>query len=275
MEALKCIDSNNEITDFDPMVSVVIKDNNVYKMWYSKKVRELYRIFYATSDDGILWKLKDEALDLKSMDGGLHHTNYNPSVIKDDDIYKMWFTYNNYKNDIIRYAHSTNGIDWTVGGVVVDLGNDTDKVHVNSPCVIKDGDTYKMWYTGHDGINERAHYATSSDGITWDKHGVVKLSQLDDNENYEHMEPTTVIKDGDTYKMWYNYFKDDNWYTSYAISNDGKKWKEEIFTLKYAVNTTELRVTMLRVIKDDDTYKIWCISYDKHSRRTFFNDATK
>ena len=46
---------------------------------------------------------------------------------------------------------------------------DFDSEEVRAPCVIKDGTTYKMWYTGED-IGNPANgigYATSDDGINW------------------------------------------------------------------------------------------------------------
>ena len=39
--------------------------------------------------------------------------------------------------------------------------------------VIKDGSTWKMWYTGDDSSKKRVAYATSTDGVTWAKGGKV------------------------------------------------------------------------------------------------------
>lgn len=51
----------------------VIKDNNIYKMWYSYRgspFSEKYRIGYAESIDGLNWKRKDEKIGFDVSDGG-------------------------------------------------------------------------------------------------------------------------------------------------------------------------------------------------------------
>lgn len=45
-----------------------------------------------------------------------------------------------------------------------------DSQLVGGPDILYDGKGYKMWYSGYDGKYWRVGYATSSDGITWDKH---------------------------------------------------------------------------------------------------------
>ena len=36
--------------------------------------------------------------------------------------------------------------------------------------ILFDGSTYQMWYGGHDGTNVRIGYATSQNGISWEKY---------------------------------------------------------------------------------------------------------
>ena len=48
-----------------------------------------------------------------------------------------------------------------------------DSFSAADPTVLKDGSTWKMWYTGDDSSKKRIAYATSSDGITWAKGGKV------------------------------------------------------------------------------------------------------
>jgi predicted GH43/DUF377 family glycosyl hydrolase len=71
------------------------------------------------------------------------------------------------------HAFSPDGIHWTKSSPnpVLDLGpsGSWDDSHVEDPSVIKDGDLYKMWYAGYDGIIYRIGYATSNDGISWEK----------------------------------------------------------------------------------------------------------
>jgi len=95
-----------------------------------------------------------------------------PSIIKESDgTYKMWYGGYNGTNYQIGYANSSDGIVWEkyAANPVMNLSyfGWGDKIHVFMPDVIKDGGTYKMWYTGHNGTYYQIGYANSSDGITW------------------------------------------------------------------------------------------------------------
>ncbi|KKP85160.1 MAG: Laminin G sub domain 2, partial [candidate division CPR3 bacterium GW2011_GWE2_35_7] len=141
-------------------------------MWYSGSNNTNWRIGYATSTDGITWTrnsgnnclgtLGDGCLFTKAVNGNWDdaHTYY-PYVIKDETIYKMWYTGHDGSNVRIGYATSNDGLTWTrnsgnncsgtIGdGCVIPLGSsgETDDVHAFSGYVIKDNETYKMWYTG-------------------------------------------------------------------------------------------------------------------------------
>ena len=48
-----------------------------------------------------------------------------------------------------------------------------DSYRVMQPCVLFDNGVYFMWYTADDSENRRVAYATSSDGLTWKRGGVV------------------------------------------------------------------------------------------------------
>ena len=93
----------------------VILENNTWKMWYVSCVGWVnedlpkYNIKYATSSDGINWHRDGTvAIDFKSLD---EHSLARPSVLKDKNIYKMWYSYkgNDYR---IGYAESNDGINW-------------------------------------------------------------------------------------------------------------------------------------------------------------------
>jgi len=66
----------------------------------------------------------------------------------------------------IRYAESDDGLRWRREGVVcIDFKSD-DEFAIARPCVIKDGDVYRMWYA-YRGSSYRIGYAESLDGISW------------------------------------------------------------------------------------------------------------
>ncbi len=97
-----------------------------------------------------------------------------PSVLFDGNRYHLWYVGDNGSQLDIGYARSKDGVAWKKypGNPVLDdgLGDVWDGDFVSQPCVLHDGNQYRMWYAGYDGSNLRIGYATSNDGLHWDKH---------------------------------------------------------------------------------------------------------
>lgn len=73
----------------------------------------------------------------------------------------------------IKYAESNDGINWIRKGVVcIDFKNNQEWA-ISRPCVIKENNLYKMWYSYSGPLSYRIGYAESNDGIRWNR--------LDDN----------------------------------------------------------------------------------------------
>jgi hypothetical protein len=83
------------------------------------------------------------------------------TVLKDSGVYRMWFSYGvTTMHDGIGYAESTDGVSWEE-----DPNNPifhkSDGVAWRSdrtytPSVLKDGLTYKMWFSGKDSASNYA-----------------------------------------------------------------------------------------------------------------------
>lgn len=109
-----------------------------------------------------------------------------------------------------------------------------DKLHTYGPCVIKEGNYYKMWYSGVDKNNrERILYAISKDGINWKDHRLVldlgKKNTISPyhqwNQDFLHVYAPFVMKFKTHYKMWYLGKYDEHIYKLfYAVSKDGISW---------------------------------------------------
>ncbi len=215
-------------------------------------------IGYATSSNRVTWtKVNSEVLagsgaDWSSSVGA-------PCVIWDvaESKYKMWYTrvksnltqanletiltnmgqagqrkdalldLLNSTSTVIGYATSDNGSDWDVQDAEVLSDNGSAWNSVGDPCVIKDGDTYKMWYTRVktdltqanldaldaatfgiddlvdilDGTSTVIGYATSDNGSDWDVQDAEVLAGS--GGAWDSVANPSVIKDGDTYRMWY------------------------------------------------------------------------
>lgn len=117
----------NHIEPYFNGTSCVIIDNGVWKNWYlsctgwkefNGKMEPCYNLKYAESPDGINWTRNGTvAIDYKNEnEAGL----VKASVLIENGIYKMWYSYRNLQNYRvdsaqsyrIGYAESQNGINW-------------------------------------------------------------------------------------------------------------------------------------------------------------------
>jgi hypothetical protein len=98
-----------------------------------------------------------------------------PCVLVDGGIWRMWYlSCREWKLEAgkpkhwyhIRYAESADGIRWRKTGIVCIDFLTRSEYAISRPCVIKENNGYKMWYS-HRGKNYRIGYAESSDGLYW------------------------------------------------------------------------------------------------------------
>ncbi|TLZ46627.1 MAG: hypothetical protein E6K19_00675, partial [Methanobacteriota archaeon] len=139
--------------------------------------------------------------------------------------------------DIVATAEGTlhlavNGTVFGKAGVVVPNGppGTADSVYARTPFVLREADgTYKMWYSGLDGYRNRMLYATSVDGISWTKHGVI-MDVLVPPYYWDSVAGQSVLKINSTYHMWFSagYWSGGPftyWAQIYhATSRDGVGW---------------------------------------------------
>ncbi|MDP3921448.1 MAG: hypothetical protein Q8R76_11660 [Candidatus Omnitrophota bacterium] len=98
-----------------------------------------------------------------------------PCVLIENGIWRMWYV-SGMKWELgsgkpkhyyhIRYAESRDGVHWDRRGVVCIDFKSPDEYAIARPCVLKDEDGYKMWYS-YRGESYRIGYAESEDGIKW------------------------------------------------------------------------------------------------------------
>src|SRR3989344_1974497 len=106
----------------------------------------------------------------------------NPNVLKEGNIYKMWYEVNYGDGYRINYAYSSDGIsNWVVPKDIVLPAGTSDGFEIDTviPNVLYNNllNLYQMWYTAGSSLwNQpvddrfRLGYATSPDGINWTKH---------------------------------------------------------------------------------------------------------
>ena len=85
--------------------------------------------------------------------------------------------------------------------------------------IIRDGDAWRMWYTGYDGSEKpqmALGYAISQDGLSWTRHPANPIYR-------EHwVEDMMIVKQGDMYYMFAEGLDDQ---AQLLTSRDGLQWK--------------------------------------------------
>lgn len=243
----------------------VIKDGLSYKMWYvGSDSSNDERILYATSNDKTNWSNHQMVIDIG--DEGTYDTNTlsTPSVIKDGSIYKMWYSGHDSNHWRILYAESSNGTTWSGHQMVVDYNqegtHDTEDAY--GPSVMKDGSTYKMWYSGNDVAYSRVMYCNSSDGINWNNHQMVIDKNVEGTYDTDRAYYPTVIKDDSTYKMWYAGYDGSYIRILYSDSTDGINWSNHQMVISRNSEGTydEKHVYQPCVVKDGYVYDVWYVA---------------
>jgi hypothetical protein len=148
----------NEIDPYLTGSPCVLFDDGRWRMWYSSGVRwtyengspkHYYHVKYAESDDGLRWKREGKvAVDFI----GDEYVVARPCVIRDADLYRMWYS---YRGDAYRigYAESADGNRWIrkdaqAGIDVSDTGWDAEMVCYAH--VFDHGGERFMLYNGND-----------------------------------------------------------------------------------------------------------------------------
>lgn len=158
--------SKNMYEPFWAAAPCIIKEEKLYKMWYIScydwveiegKLEPVYNIKYSESIDGINWKLSnDVTIKTKFENEALGR----PWVIKEDNIYKMWYSTRgseNYRNKtgshyMIGYAESIDGKNWerhdNISGIgLSDEGWDSEMIEYAS--IFKYKNKKYMFYNGN------------------------------------------------------------------------------------------------------------------------------
>lgn len=84
----------------------MIKENNIYKMWYSiRSISAPYKIGFAESEDGLNWKRKDSEVGIEKSESGWDSEMIcYPNVISIKGKWHMFYNGNRHGESGFGYA---------------------------------------------------------------------------------------------------------------------------------------------------------------------------
>lgn len=164
---------------------------------------------------------------------------YAPDIHRDGDRWLMWYGGQGKDgHDRIHLAESSDGRAWTKRGVVLDCGTAN---HVNDPSVVRVGEVWWMFYTvAETAEQDEIAAATSPDGVTWEKRGVVLARGEDSEWDSGKVGRPSVLHENGIFRLWFDgqptpeaaavnplavEIKREGRALGYAESADGLTWK--------------------------------------------------
>lgn len=136
-----------------------------------------------------------------------------PFVRKEGNIYRMWYgshvswrntTIEQYNfNHIVKYAESTNGIEYDRKNVICIEGDGIKEYAFSRPSVLFEDGIYKMWYAFR-GEKYRIGYAESDDGMSFTcKDGLVDITPSTEEWESEEVSYPYVFSHKNKHYMLY------------------------------------------------------------------------
>jgi hypothetical protein len=136
-----------------------------------------------------------------------------PWVIIENDLWRMWYVSGTgwlrgrpvaRHRYHIKYAESRDGLRWERSGLVCIDYQAPDEYAFGRPCVLRDGERYRMWYSFR-GDRYRIGYAESDDGLNWVRQDSASgIEPSDAGWDAEMVTYPIVVRRSGRWQMLYN-----------------------------------------------------------------------
>jgi len=205
--------------------------------------------------------------------GGELGTCFDVSVLKSRSGYRMWFSWRPRKS--LALTESADGIAWSEPRIVLGPTDSGWEDEVNRPVVVRQGGRPHLWYTGQTRTHSALGYATSRDGVTWQRMGAKPvLAPKAAWEKVAIMCPHVLWDRGrGVFRLWYSAGEQyEPNAIGYAESEDGLHWRKHprnpIFTADRSHAWERHKVTACQVLKHGDWHVMFYIGFeDEHTAR--------
>ncbi len=144
-----------------------------------------------------------------------------PYVLKDQTQFSLWFADNDGSRHRIVRMQSANGIDW------YDKQDTkvTDRNNAHDPFIFFDNNQYDLYFASSNFGNISLWKSTSSDGITYAAGTEKEILKSEKSWEGSNLSCPAVIKENNTYYLFYAGSGVSNWGIGLATSNDGQNWQ--------------------------------------------------
>ena len=182
----------------------VLREDGKLRMWFCStdfQSSGAHFLHEAKSEDGVNWS-KPSQSQLKDV--------YAPSILLDNNVYRMWYVDVSKSPWIIRHAQSADGSRWTVTDhPCLTVDQKWERQRLFYPTVLKLHETYLMWYGSYwsaRGDATATGFAISTDGLRWKKHPENPVLKPDPTRSWEsnYVTSQSVLRlpDG-SFRIWY------------------------------------------------------------------------
>ena len=176
----------------------ILYDNNKLDMYYvynKEHVLGPSKFYRSISSDGIKWTKPQLIYKCSGPISG-----YSPAIIKDSNIYKMWYI---SEGNIMSYVSSKNSMNWSK--------RKTCKIHIPG---------WTIWHLdvaktdmGYEGLlcardnksrNTALFYIKSNDGLTWSPSNTPVIYPSAKGWDSMDIYRSTLLKQNGLYRIWYS-----------------------------------------------------------------------
>ncbi len=205
----------------------IARQGSTYFLYYVTGGYGSVSIGAATSPDALNWT--DHGLVITP---GFQGSADSMNVLYEDVLvigseFHMWYSGQSGATGLYSVMHATSpdGLNWTGAGVALSpeiVQGASQSAY--APAVLWTGSGYSMWYTTYNGANTWIRFADSTDGVVWNRQGIVMDPQAPDDSSGPRM--PTVVRTTSDFAMWYS-CSGATEPICRARSADGKSWVRE------------------------------------------------
>jgi hypothetical protein len=229
----------------------------------------LFKLGLAKSKDGVHFTKFGGGEPVFDFGDNLHSIvtptilrNTDGTVVRENGKMRMWFAAVDFPASYRHAIHestSEDGIHWSPPSPPL-LKN------LYAPCVLRDGETYRMWFCNPAKHPWHIGGAESGDGVHWKTYDKPCI-QMDQAWEAIDLVYSSVVKVDDLFVMIYGGYWKDQFYTALgmAVSKDGRNWSKNphnpVFkpepSHKWESNYTTSQ-SLIRLA--DGTWRLWYAS---------------